>query len=632
MSTGDAKTPFETYRDGVDRPLFRIFTRFGRARWPIFLLGLVFNVVQRTASLLPPFILGIAIDATFNGTQPYTLPLVPSAWVPTERPAQVLFTFGVLAASFVVLALAALVRGLCMDYYSHRLMHDVRTATYEKLQRLDMAVFESEDTGEIMSVLNNDVSNFEQFFDDAMVRAARLTVVLLGVGGILVYLNWQLALVTLLAIPVLGVATWLYMRFVEPAYDAIRSAVGSMNTRLENNLSGMQLVKTESTEPYETDRVRDVSWEYFRTNYWRIKIELLYHPGTQLITNVSFAVTFLVGGYWLTVGAPGPFTGDLTVGTLVTFLFMSRRIRVPMRDVSSLIELYENARASGKRVMALFDMPVDIEDDPDAVALDDVDGHVEYDGVTFAYDEDPVLHDIDIEAQPGDTVALVGATGAGKSTVLKLLLRLYDVDDGAIRVDGHDVRDVTLSSLRTSIGYVSQETFLFGGTVRENIAYGKFDASEDEIRAAAEAAEAHEFIEKLPEGHDTQVGERGVKLSGGQRQRISIARTVLKDPDLLVFDEATSSVDTETEMLIQRSLDRLSQNRTTFVIAHRLSTIRDADTVLVLEDGEIVERGTHDELLAHDGLYANLWRVQAGDIEQLPEEFVDEAIERSAER
>ena len=632
MATGDAKTPFETYRDEVDRPLFRIFTRFGRDRWPIFFLGLVFNVVQRTASLVPPFILGIAIDATFNGTQPYTLPLVPSAWIPTERPAQVLFTFGVLTASFVVLALAALVRGLCMDYYSHRLMHDVRTATYEKLQRLDMAVFESEDTGEVMSVLNNDVSNFEQFFDDAMVRAARLTVVLLGVGGILVYLNWQLALVTLLAIPVLGVATWLYMRFVEPAYDAIRSAVGSMNTRLENNLSGMQLIKTESTEHYETDRVRDVSWEYFRTNYWRIKIELLYHPGTQLITNVSFAATFLVGGYWLTVGAPGPFTGDLTVGTLVTFLFMSRRVRVPMRDVSSVIELYENARASGKRVMALFDMPVDIEDDPDAVALDDVDGHVAYDGVTFAYDEDPVLHDIDIEAEPGDTVALVGATGAGKSTVLKLLLRLYDVDDGAIRVDGHDVRDVTLSSLRTSIGYVSQETFLFGGTVRENIAYGKFDAGDDEVRAAADAAEAHEFIETLPEGYDTQVGERGVKLSGGQRQRISIARTVLKDPDLLVFDEATSSVDTETEMLIQRSLDRLSQERTTFVIAHRLSTIRDADTILVLEDGEIVERGSHDELLARDGLYANLWRVQAGDIEELPEEFVDEAIERSAER
>ena len=632
MGAGPDETSFEAYRDRVDRPLLRIFRRFGRPRWPVFVTGLVFNVVQRSASLVPPFVLGIAIDATFNQSEPYSLPLVPAGWVPADRGDQVLFTFGLLGGSFVVLAVAALVRGLCMDYYSHRLMHDVRTATYEKLQRLDMAVFESEDTGEIMSVLNNDVSNFEQFFDDAMVRTARLTVVLLGVGGILVYLNWQLALVTLLSAPLLLVATLLYMRFVEPAYDAIRSAVGSMNTRLENNLGGMQLVKTESTEPYEADRVRDVSWEYFRTNYWRIKIELLYHPGTQLITNGSFAVTFLVGGYWLVSGPPGPFTGELTVGTLVTFLFMSRRIRVPMRDVSRVIELYENARASGKRVMALFDMPVGIEDDPDAIALDDVAGHVEYDGVSFAYDDDPVLRDIDIEADPGDTVALVGATGAGKSTVLKLLLRLYDVDEGAIRVDGHDVRDVTLDSLRTAVGYVSQETFLFGGTVRENIAYGTFDATDEEVREAAKAAEAHEFIEKLPRGYDTEVGERGVKLSGGQRQRISIARTVLKDPDLLVFDEATSSVDTETEMLIQRSLDRLSADRTAFVIAHRLSTVRDADAILVLEDGEIVERGTHEELIEADGLYANLWRVQAGDIEQLPEAFVDDAIERSATR
>ncbi|RKD93338.1 ABC transporter ATP-binding protein [Halopiger aswanensis] len=654
------KSTFEAYRDRVSKPLVRIFTTFGRDHWAVFGVGLVLNLIQRGASLVPPFILGVAIDAVFNQTRGYELPLLPAAWIPGDRAGQLWFSFGLIIGSYLLLAVSSLARGLCMDYFSHRVMHDVRTATYRKLQRLDMGFFESEDTGELMSVLNNDVSNFERFFDDAFVRASRIAAVLLGVTAILIYLNWQLALVTLSALPLLAVGTLLFHRLVEPAYDAIRSAVGSMNTRLENNLGGMQLIKSTATEEYENERVNDVSWNYFESNWWRIKLELLYHPGSRFLTNVAFGMTFLVGGVWLVSGPPGPFTGELSVGTLVTFLFMSQRIRNPMRDIASVVDLYENARASGKRVFGLLDMPVRITDAPDAEELPAVDGHVEYDSVTFDYanaipspadaepdggtvaadaqegrdssddETDPVLKDVSFEAEPGETVALVGATGAGKSTVLKLLLRLYDVDEGSIRIDGYDLRDVTLASLRESIGYVSQETYLFGGTIRENIAYGRFDATDEEIREAAKVAEAHEFIERLPEGYDTQVGERGVRLSGGQRQRISIARTVVGDPDILIFDEATSAVDTETEMLIQRSLDRLSADRTTFIIAHRLSTIRDADKILVLDDGEIVERGTHDELLERDSLYANLWRVQAGQIDELPEEFIDDAIDRTS--
>jgi ATP-binding cassette subfamily B protein len=275
---------------------------------------------------------------------------------------------------------------------------------------------------------------------------------------------------------------------------------------------------------------------------------------------------------------------------------------------------------------------VEVQDAPDAVELEDVEGHVEYDDVTFAYDEDPVLRDVDIDVDPGETVGLVGPTGAGKTTVLKLLLRLYDVNEGAVRVDGHDVRDVTVESLRGSMGYVGQDNFLFDGTVEDNVRYGTFNASDEAVREAAKRAQAHEFITNLPEGYDTDIGERGVKLSGGQRQRVAIARTILSDPAILIFDEATSAVDTETEMLIQRSIDELAADRTTFIIAHRLSTVRDADTILVVEEGEIVERGTHDELLASDGLYANLWRVQAGEIEDLPEEFVEEASERVAQQ
>jgi ATP-binding cassette subfamily B protein len=279
-----------------------------------------------------------------------------------------------------------------------------------------------------------------------------------------------------------------------------------------------------------------------------------------------------------------------------------------------------------------MDEPARIAEDPAAEDLVVEDGEVVYDDVTFGYDDETIIEDVSFEVAGGETLALVGPTGAGKSTVLKLLLRMYDVDEGAITVDGQDVRNVTIPSLRRQIGYVSQDTFLFYGTVEENIAYGTFDADREAVIAAAKAAEAHEFITNLPDGYDTEVGERGVKLSGGQRQRISIARAVLKDPEILVLDEATSDVDTETEMLIQRSLDRLTADRTTFAIAHRLSTVKDADTIVVLEDGRIVERGSHDDLLAEDGLYAHLWGVQAGEIDELPQEFIERAQRRDARR
>ncbi|MFB6191950.1 MAG: ABC transporter ATP-binding protein, partial [Haloarculaceae archaeon] len=305
----------------------------------------------------------------------------------------------------------------------------------------------------------------------------------------------------------------------------------------------------------------------------------------------------------------------------------------PMAQFGQIINMYQRAYASAARIFGLMDEPTRIAEDPDAPDLVVEDGEVAYDGVTFGYgDEEPTVADVSFTVEGGETLALVGPTGAGKSTLLKLLLRMYDVDDGAITVDGQDVRDVTIPSLRRQVGYVSQDTFLFYGTVEENIRYGTFDADREDVIEAAKAAEAHEFITNLPDGYDTEVGERGVKLSGGQRQRISIARAILKDPEILILDEATSDVDTETEMLIQRSLDRLTADRTTFAIAHRLSTIRDADTIVVLEDGRIVERGTHDDLIAADGLYAHLWGVQAGEIDELPQEFIERAQRRDARR
>jgi ATP-binding cassette subfamily B protein len=296
---------------------------------------------------------------------------------------------------------------------------------------------------------------------------------------------------------------------------------------------------------------------------------------------------------------------------------MIRRFVEPLASVSDTVDQYENAKASAERVFGLMDISSGVQDAPDAVELDDVEGHVEYDGVSFSYagDDECVLENVSLNVQSGETVALVGPTGAGKSTVVKLLTRMYDVDEGTVRLDGRDVRDVTKESLRRCVGYVSQDPFLFDGTVDDNIRYGAFDASDEEMREAARAAEAHGFIEKLPDGYETRVGERGVKLSGGQRQRLAIARAIVRDPSILILDEATSDVDTETEMLIQRSLDGLTADRTTFVVAHRLSTVKDADEIIVLEDGRVVENGTHEKLVTRGGLYADLWRIQVGDAE-----------------
>ncbi|TKX68748.1 ABC transporter ATP-binding protein [Halorubrum sp. SP9] len=675
----DERNAFEVYRDRVDRPLGRLFREYGAAEAHWLVIGMVANVVARVAGLVPPVVLGVAIDAVFTGTGPYTLPLVPDAWLPTAEPAQFRLSVILIFASFIVTGVFTYVYGIAANNFAHRVMHSVRTDSFDQMQRLDMTFFDDKQTGEVMSVLNNDASNLEVFLDNALQNSARLGVMLVGIAGVLAYYNYELAIVTLAAIPLMFLFTLWFMRAVEPRYTAQRSVVGDLNTALENALSGVELVKTSNTEAHESERVEDASYSYFRRTMSILRLNYVYRPGMELLAGLAFAATFAVGGFWLANGPPGPFSTELTVGTFVTFVLLTQQFVAPLAEVSNIIDQYENAKASCERVFGLRDIPVRIEDDDDAIELGGgaqgdggarndggvtpagdpghggVAGAVEYDDVSFAYPEnalvDPedadeeVLSGVSFTADPGDTVALVGPTGAGKSTLLKLLLRLYDVTDGAVRVDGHDVRDVTVESLRSSIGYVAQDTTLFDGTIAENIRYGRFtrieeagadgldeEAVRERVVEAAKAAEAHEFVSSLPNGYETRIGERGVKLSGGQRQRLAIARVVLQDPAILILDEATSAVDTETEILIQRSLDRLAADRTTFVIAHRLSTVTDADTALVLEDGEVVERGTHDELLAADGLYAKLWGVQAGEIDELPEEFVERARERHVDR
>jgi ATP-binding cassette subfamily B protein len=635
MHPAEEDDPFEEQREGVENPMLRLFLEYGAENRLAFAVGVLSSVVARVLDLLPPVLLALAVDSIF-GEQQFSLLLVPDAWIPADRVGQLGLSAGLIAVAFFGGAAFHWTRNWGWNSFAQTIQHDVRTDTYDRMQRLNMDFFADKQTGEMMSILSNDVNRLERFLNDGMNSAFRLGVMVVGIAAILLYWNWQLAIITLLVVPLIALFTYRFVRTIQPKYAEVRSSVGQLNSRLENNLGGVQVIKSSNTEDFESDRVDDVSMDYYDANWDAISTRIKFFPGLRVLAGFGFVVTFFLGGVWVisyqTTGeAPWVFSGALTAGQFVGFILFTQRFIWPMAQFGQIINMYQRARASSARIFGLMDEPARIEEDPAAEDLAVEEGEVVYEDVTFGYDEDPIVEDVSFEVGGGETLALVGPTGAGKSTVLKLLLRMYDVDAGAIRVDGQDVREVTLPSLRRSIGYVSQDTFLFYGTVEENIRYGSFDASREEIVAAAEAAEAHEFIQNLPEGYETKVGERGVKLSGGQRQRIDIARAVLKDPEILILDEATSDVDTETEMLIQRSLDRLTAEKTTFAIAHRLSTIKDADRIVVLEDGHVVERGEHDELLAADGLYANLWGVQAGEIDELPEEFVERAARRSAE-
>jgi len=669
--------PFEEQRGRIENPMKRLFRVYGLPNVGHLLVGIVSSIGARLLDLVPPILLGFAVDAIFNQEKSYaSIWLVPDAWIPADQAGQVWLTVGLIALTFSVGAIFHWTRNYGFNAFSQNIQHEIRTDTYDAMQGLDMDFFADKQTGELLSILSNDVNRLERFLNDGLNSLFRLSVMVLGIAAVLFYYNWQLALVALLPVPLIAGFTYLFIKIIQPKYAVVRSTVGNVNSRLENNLGGIGVIKTSTTEDYESERVDEVSREYFDANWDAIDTRIKFFPGLRVLAGFGFVVTFLVGGLWVVSAegeAPWIFTDPISVGEFVTFILLTQRFIWPMAQFGQIINMYQRARASSARVFGLMDERGRVEESLDAKALEVTGGAVEYDDVSFTYDDptelegvesgtvaedspgdraidgasidndsidrellaehedaELILDSVDFDVEGGETVALVGPTGAGKSTVLKLLLRLYDVDEGAIRIDGTDVRDVTLPSLRRQLAYVQQDTYLFYGSVADNIRYGSFDADREEVVAAAEAAEAHDFITNLPDGYDTEVGERGVKLSGGQRQRIAIARAVLKDPEILILDEATSDVDTETEMLIQRSLDDLTADRTTFAIAHRLSTIKDADTILVFEEGKIVERGTHEELLSEDGLYAHLWAVQAGEIDELPDSFVQRAAERRA--
>lgn len=487
--------------------------------------------------------------------------------------------------------------------------HMLRMDAYDHVQHLGMSYFEDQSTGRLMAILNDDVNQLERFLDEGANDILQVITTTVVIGGIFLAIAPGIGWMTILPMPFIAWGSIWFQQRLAPLYARVREQVSVLNSHLSNNLSGIATIKSFTAESLEYDSINRESHEYQDRNREAIRLSSAFVPVIRMIIVTGFIAILYFGGK-LTL------SGELEVWQYSVMIFMTQRLLWPLTRLGSTLDLYQRAVASTDRVFELLQTPPESSAGRRDLQVDSIGGDIRFDQVRFSYpsnrDGQPVLRDLTLDIPRGETCAIVGATGSGKSTVVKLLLRFYDIDSGCISIDGVDIREAHIADVRRTIGLVSQDVFLFHGTVRENIAYGQPDTSQEAIESAARAAEAHEFITELPQGYETIVGERGQKLSGGQRQRLSIARAVLKDPPILVLDEATSAVDNETEAAIQRSMERIAIGRTTLVIAHRLSTVRNAHRIFVLDNGTLVEQGTHDELLEHNELYARLWRVQSG--------------------
>ncbi|HEX3806106.1 MAG TPA: ABC transporter ATP-binding protein [Gaiellaceae bacterium] len=510
---------------------------------------------------------------------------------------------------FVVLFLAAGAAGILFTYgqtyftgwTGERMLADLRNHLFRHLQRLSLGFYERNRAGVIISRLTNDVEALDQLVTDGVTSLVQNTLTLLGTAVVLFFLDWRLALASMTIIPILAVATAMFRKRSGRAYGAVRDTLGAVTATLAEDIAGMRVLQSFTRERAAQENFHVVSNRYREANMQTVVLSGVYFPFVDFLSSAATAVVLGYGG-WLA------FNGNVSIGTLVAFLGYLGNFFDPVQQLSQLYNTFLSAVAALDKITDLLDEEPEVVDPPDAIPLERVDGHVAFDSVRFAYGRGPeVLHGIDLDVPAGTTVALVGHTGAGKSTIAKLLARFYDPTEGRITIDGRDLRTVTQESLRRQLGIVPQEGFLFAGTVAENVAFGRRDATPQEIIAAVRAVGADEFVERLEDGYETQLGERGSRLSLGQRQLVAFARALLADPRILILDEATSSVDIGTERKIEAALRRLLHGRTAFIIAHRLSTIRDADLIVVLEHGKVVEQGTHDELLARRGLYLSLY-------------------------
>ena len=583
-----------------DRPFLQLlqYMRFHRST---IILATIFSVLNKLFDLAPPFLISAAVD------------------IAVRRENSIFGFFGItdLETQFIVLGMLTFIiwgfESLFEYIYkifwrnlAQTIEHELRMDAYKHLQTLELEYFEDRRTGGLMSVLNDDINQLERFLDISANDLIQVSVTAITISLAFFLLSPDVAWMAMIPMPFI---LWFSIKFqkrLEPKYLAVRNKVGILNGRLANNLTGIATIKSYTTEDYEEDRIAESSNDYRESNREAIRFSSAFSPLIRMIIVIGFTAMLIFGGFQT-------MNGNLEIAAYSAMIFLTQRLLWPLTRMGETFDQYQRAMASVTRIMGLFATESKIQPGETRLPLENVRGELKLDQVKFAYKErETVFSGLNVTIKSGETVAFVGSTGSGKTTIVKLLLRLYDPIGGNILLDGINLKDLNLKDLRSAMGLVSQETHLIDGSVKENIAYGHPSISMDKIISAAQIAEVHEFIEKLPQGYDTLVGERGQKLSGGQRQRISIARAILKDPPILVLDEATSSVDNETEAAIQRSLDKIIVDRTTILIAHRLSTVRNADRIFVIEDGQIIEEGTHEELVKANNLYSNLWNVQTG--------------------
>lgn len=507
-------------------------------------------------------------------------------------------------AIFVVRGLFWYGQNYLMSYVGQSVIIDIRAAVFKKLQRLSVSFYDKNKTGTIMSYVTNDVNALQSAMVENTIEMITEGFILIGSVVAMIYLDWRLTLFTVCTFPVVLWFMEFFGKKIRKTGGRIQECTADITSVLQESVASARVIKSFVREDYEVDRFDVENRANFRANMKNAQLMATLTPVVELVAAIGVTMIIWYGGN-------NVINGTITAGSLVAFLTYAVNISNPIKRLTRVIGNIQKALAAAQRVFMIIDMPEEIAESRDAKQLPEVSGKVEFKNVSFAYDDKGnVITDLSFSVKPGEVIAIVGPSGAGKSTIANLLPRFYDVNKGDIKIDGHSVREVTLDSLREQVGIVPQETMLFNGSVYNNILYGRLDATKEEIEAAAKAANAHDFIMQLTDGYETKLGDRGVNLSGGQRQRIAIARAILKNPRILILDEATSALDTESERVVQEALDRLMVGRTSFVIAHRLSTVKNADKILVLKKGNLVESGTHDELLALDGLYAHLYKIQ----------------------
>ena len=582
-------------------PLLRLIRHLAPRR-TLVIAATACSILNKLFDLAPPALIGLAVDVVVRGQQS-VLAGMGAATVSQ----QLWLLAGLTLVVWSAESLFEYLYDVLWRDLAQSTQHSLRLEAYGHLQHLELAFFEQDSTGRLLSVLNDDINQLERFLDRGANQILQLitTVLIVGIG--MAVAAPTVAIFAYLPIPLILWGSLRFQRRLAPRYREIRRHAGALASRLANNLGGMLTIKSFTAEALEQTRLEQESLAYRNSNARAIRLSAAFIPLIRFAILFAFLAILLIGGFQT-------LAGDMEVGTYSVLVFITQRLLWPLTTLGRTLDDYQRSMASTQRVLDLIDTPIGITSGDITLDPRTTRGALRFDKVSFHYPErEPLLEDFDLEIPAGSTVGLVGSTGSGKSTVVKLLLRLYQHQGGQILLDGHPIEQLQLEDLRRCIALVSQEVYLFHGTVAENISYGQQSCSRAAVIKAAEQAEASDFIDALPQGYDTIVGERGQRLSGGQRQRIALARAILKDAPVLVLDEATAAVDNDTEAAIQRSLDRITRDRTTLVIAHRLSTVRHADRIIVIEDGTIVEQGRHDDLLQRHGVYAKLWRVQAGE-------------------